>query len=264
MQLTICGGRGSYPTAGTEFQQFGCSTSCYALVSGSYGLVMDCGTGAVHLPQVLAGCSRIDVVFTHYHLDHLMGIVSCLCSVGPQICLRLIETQADGILEHAIGALLQPPYWPNTEKPRYSMLRVLPGEETLLDEREKITLSTFPANHPNGGSLLRINGPDSSVCLLCDHEQPEHDERLTAFTRCSKWIIFDGMYTPEEYPAHRGWGHSTWQDGVRTAKESGASRLIITHHAPWRTDTELLDLEQQARQEFSGCSFAREGEEYEL
>ena len=68
------------------------------------------------------------------------------------------------------------------------------------------------------------------------------------------------MCTETEYLSHKGWGHSTWLEGVKLAEKMKISNLIITHHSPERTDEELLDMETEARQRFAGISFAREGD----
>jgi ribonuclease BN (tRNA processing enzyme) len=47
------------------------------------------------------------------------------------------------------------------------------------------------------------------------------------------------MYTAEEYPAFVGWGHSTLEDAVALAIEAGVERLVLFHHRPERTDSEV-------------------------
>ena len=77
-------------------------------------------------------------------------------------------------------------------------------------------------------------------------------------------MLYDGMYTEEEYPSRKGWGHSTWQEGVKAATQNHVSKLIITHHLPERTDEELLALEAQAQEVFPDIRFARAGDVYVL
>ncbi len=33
-------------------------------------------------------------------------------------------------------------------------------------------------------------------------------------------LIYDAQYTPEEYESKIGWGHSTWVEAVRIAREA--------------------------------------------
>ena len=39
--------------------------------------------------------------------------------------------------------------------------------------------------------------------------------------RGSQIVIYDATYTEAEYPSFRGWGHSTWNEGVRLCKAAG-------------------------------------------
>ena len=82
------------------------------------------------------------------------------------------------------------------------------------------------------------------------------DTRFASFCKNADVLIHDAQYTPDEYPAHRGWGHSTWQDAVNAAKESNARRLLLAHHDPTRTDAELEAILEKARREFPRAELA--------
>ena len=72
-------------------------------------------------------------------------------------------------------------------------------------------------------------------------------------------LIYDAQYTPEEYPAKVGWGHSTWQEGVRLADAADVDTLVLFHHDP-QHDDEILDrigVEVDARR--PGTIVGREG-----
>ncbi len=49
----------------------------------------------------------------------------------------------------------------------------------------------------------------------------------------------DAQYTPAEYPQKVGWGHSTYGDALRLAREAHVKHLVLFHHDPNRTDKEL-------------------------
>jgi ribonuclease BN (tRNA processing enzyme) len=72
-------------------------------------------------------------------------------------------------------------------------------------------------------------------------------------------LIWDSQYTPEDYDGHRGWGHSTWLEGTRVAVEAGVKRLVLFHHDPQRSDTDVRRLEQEARRHFKETLAASEG-----
>ena len=76
MQITPYGVRGSLAAPGPATARYGGNTSCVR-VTGPDGavLVLDAGTGirslALELPP---GLSRVDVLLTHLHMDHIIGL----------------------------------------------------------------------------------------------------------------------------------------------------------------------------------------------
>jgi len=60
-------------------------------------------------------------------------------------------------------------------------------------------------------------------------------------------LIHDAMYTPEELEAHRGWGHSTYEEAVILAQDAGAKRLVLFHHEPEHDDPTIDGLVAAAR-----------------
>ena len=52
-------------------------------------------------------------------------------------------------------------------------------------------------------------------------------------------LVHDTTYTDDEYDSHRGWGHSTYQDAVALAMDSGVATLVLFHHEPERTDDQV-------------------------
>jgi ribonuclease BN (tRNA processing enzyme) len=61
-------------------------------------------------------------------------------------------------------------------------------------------------------------------------------------------VIHEAQYTPEEYPAKRNWGHSTYNYVVQVAAAAGVRRLFLTHHDPSHDDDFLREVEKRARE----------------
>jgi ribonuclease BN (tRNA processing enzyme) len=51
-------------------------------------------------------------------------------------------------------------------------------------------------------------------------------------------LIYDSQFTKEESRQRPHWGHSHPDDAIAIAREAGAKRLCLFHHAPLRTDDE--------------------------
>jgi ribonuclease BN (tRNA processing enzyme) len=72
-------------------------------------------------------------------------------------------------------------------------------------------------------------------------------------------LLFDGHFTDGEYEKFRGWGHSTWVDGVEIAENVEAGRLVITHHAPESVDEKLSAMEAEMQAVYPDSMFGRQG-----
>ena len=65
----------------------------------------------------------------------------------------------------------------------------------------------------------------------------------------------------EELEAHRGWGHSSFDQAMQVAEMAGVKRLAMTHHDPEHDDDFLLRMEKLCQERFPNTQFAREGME---
>jgi ribonuclease BN (tRNA processing enzyme) len=52
-------------------------------------------------------------------------------------------------------------------------------------------------------------------------------------------LIVDSSYTNEEYVSKQGWGHGTYDSGIKLATAANAKKLFFTHHEPTRSDASL-------------------------
>ncbi len=76
MRVTLWGTRGSLPSPGAHTLRYGGNTPCVE-VRGEDGtvLVLDAGTGIRPLgASMKSGVARIDILLTHLHIDHIMGL----------------------------------------------------------------------------------------------------------------------------------------------------------------------------------------------
>lgn len=88
---------------------------------------------------------------------------------------------------------------------------------------------------------------------------------LVELSRGADLLIYDAMYTPEEYEgeggraSRRGWGHSTFEAGARVAEAASVRELCLFHHDPAHDDAFLDALGARARKRFDATSVATEG-----
>ena len=95
------------------------------------------------------------------------------------------------------------------------------------------------------GYRIRIAG--HVICFIPDNEldgdmydvDPGFEARIVDFVGDADLLIHDSMYTEEEYPKRIGWGHSTFEQTLRLAKDGAVKRLLFLYPDPTRTDDEL-------------------------
>jgi ribonuclease BN (tRNA processing enzyme) len=72
-------------------------------------------------------------------------------------------------------------------------------------------------------------------------------------------MIYDCTYTPDEIASKKGWGHSTWQQGMRLADAAGAKTFCLFHHDPDHDDDFMDGVAAAARAARPGTIVATEG-----
>ena len=109
-------------------------------------------------------------------------------------------------------------------------------------------MRTAALNHPGGAIGYRIEYGGRSVAYVTDIEFGDGpiDPALLALTKDAALVILDTTYTNEELPSHVGWGHSSWQQGVRLADAAGADRLCLFHHDPDHDDEFMDEIRTEA------------------
>lgn len=278
MKLFFGGVRGAYPVTATDFQQFGGDTSSFLIMGdGGEAIICDAGTGIRSVyDQLVAWAPELRTVlccFSHFHLDHLAGFPSFKSLYDQE---WTVEIAARVIGEHTaediITALVQPPLWPLTldELVAGKRFRIFDEEsETVTNDYGGLALRWCRLPHPGGSTAFRIDEPTTgaSVVIATDveWEQGTTDEQHALRTLCAtphpvQLLVFDGQYDQATYDAVRGWGHSTWQNGVALARECGVTQLLLTHHDPLMNDTAALDRERTVKAMWSQAALARQGQ----
>ncbi len=268
-ELTVrfWGVRGSIACPGAETLRYGGNTSCVEVRCGEKILIFDGGTGLRRLGNALSmedGPREIALFYSHTHLDHIIGLPFFAPCYDPRYRIRIWS----GHLEPPFGIkavlkkMMAAPFFPiplGIFAARLEFVDFAAGDE--IAPHPGVRLSTAPLNHPNGATGYRLDYGGKSVAYLTDTEhRPEgHDPQVARLAAGADLMIYDAAYTDAEYPAHKDWGHSTWQEGVRLAEASGARRLVLFHHDPGHDDAFLDEVAAAAAARRPGTLVAREG-----
>jgi len=221
-------------------------------------------------------CLDISLFLSHVHWDHIQGFP--FFAPAMRRCARILihgSDSQDRTLASIVSGQMEGPNFPVGLDQMGAKVRFQPLAEgaitPLLDTSGKPIASVANArlNHPNGvlGYRLVEEATGASFVYATDteHHAGRLDEALVELCRDADLLVYDGMYTPEEYPARQGWGHSTWLEGFRVAHAAGVKHLVVFHHDPERSDDQLDALALHAKEEASKIdpeievSFAHEG-----
>jgi phosphoribosyl 1,2-cyclic phosphodiesterase len=252
MRATVWGCRGSLASPGPETVRYGGNTSCLEVrLSDDSLLVLDAGTGIRPLGVALGADrpSRIDILLTHLHIDHLEGIGFFGPLWDPSMEIHIWgPASPTRSLEQRIGMYLSPPLFP-------IHLREIPSNPTFHDvppEPWRIGPATVEAdliNHPGPTVGFRIQEDDRTLAYMPDHEPALGVDDLASAS--PEWVsgvgvaygvdvlFHDAQYTQAEYDQRVGWGHSSTEQAVTFARLAKVRRYVMFHHDPLHSDDQL-------------------------
>jgi phosphoribosyl 1,2-cyclic phosphodiesterase len=129
-----------------------------------------------------------------------------------------------------------------------------------------VVVRTAPLNHPNGATAYRIEHGGRAFVFVTDteHVPDKPDENVLGIIEGADLVVYDSTYTDAEFPAKVGWGHSTWQEGVRLCRSANVKKMAIFHHDPEHDDQFMEELEDEARRTWDGIIVARDNMELTL
>jgi len=257
VKVTFWGTRGSIATPGPETTRYGGDTSCVSIegTDPAHLLVLDAGSGIRRLGlAVPPTVTRIDLLLSHLHLDHIVGLGFFAPLFRPNLTITIWGPPALTPLVDRLGRYLSPPLFP-------VRLRDLPSSYELREvpagpfDVGSFRITAEAVIHPDPAVGFRVVENGRCLAYLPDHEPalgPEFpsDPEWTSgagVAAGADLLIHDAQYTATEYPERVGWGHSSVDDAVAFADLVGAHRLALFHHDPSRSDAEVDRLLERAR-----------------
>ncbi|MPY73015.1 MAG: MBL fold metallo-hydrolase [Alphaproteobacteria bacterium] len=260
------GVRGSIACPGPRTVRYGGNTSCVEIRCGGRLLIFDAGTGLRDLGNGLVGNGPVEaeLYLTHTHFDHICGLpfFAPLYSAGNKVRLSAGHLLPESDLRRVLMEMMMAPLFPippTAFKADVSFVDFAAGG--VLSPGDGITVRTALLNHPNRATGYRIEYGGRSICYVTDteHEDGKRDRRIVRLIKGADLVIYDSTYSDEEYPKYRGYGHSTWQEGVRLADAAAAKTLVIFHHDPNHDDDRMDGIAAAAEIARPGTVVAREG-----
>lgn len=261
------GVRGTIACPGGEYIRYGGNTSCIEIRCGPHLIILDAGTGLRPLGVELTQNGKIDadLLLSHTHLDHIAGLPFFvpLFMAGNKVQLWAGHLAGHNEnLKQVIKRMMAAPLFPipiEALSAEIGFREFKAGDAWEL--KPGVMIRTAPLNHPNGATGYRIEYGGRSVCYVTDteHVEGELDKNILGLIDGTDVFIYDSTYTDDEYPRYRGWGHSTWQQGVRLADAAKAKLFIVFHHAPEHDDDTMDEIGAAVRRARPASAVAHEG-----
>ena len=274
LRVRFWGVRGSIPTPGADTVRIGGNTSCVEIRAGKHILLFDGGTGLR-----LAGNSllkemptTVHLFFSHVHWDHIQGFPFFTPAfIKGNTIMMYGSANVCGTVETALAGQMETPNFP-------VHLRELPAalvfndlhEGEVLELEGGVRITNAAGNHPGGVFAYRVEHDGRSVVYATDTEHyAVPDPKLVDLCKGADVLIYDTMYTPEEYAGvggipKTGWGHSHFVAGVDLVRAAGVKQYVLFHHDPAQNDDAVLEKERRTRELFPNSLSAYEGLVIEL
>jgi phosphoribosyl 1,2-cyclic phosphodiesterase len=278
VRVTFYGVRGSTPVSGPEYDRIGGHTSSIAIAAdeGLPRLLLDSGTGLLSLTRAFGARPFVGtILLTHLHWDHLQGLPFFPPGDRDDAQVTLVQP-AQGDPLTVLSRAMSPPHFPigpDGLRGTWKFGSLEPGDHEV--EGFPVTAREVP--HKGGRAFgYRVYTPDGrrSFAYVPDHcptglgPGPDGfgERHADAIALCKgvDVMVHGAPFVVSEIERATLFGHATAEYAVALAKECGAGRLVLTHHAPFRDDDAVEAIAASHSSSALEVTAAREGDSFVL
>jgi len=286
MRVRFWGVRGSVPVPGDKTERYGGNTSCVEVTSASgTRIIVDAGTGIRRLGKELmreefeSGRGVAHLLISHTHWDHIQGLPFFAPLYQPGNHLYVYARRRDDVhLRTVFTSQTGDPYFPTSIEEAKAKISFRELADSARFEIGDVQVACTRLNHPYVATAYRLSVDGASVAYVSDtapfsdilfenefvarppmavRALPEVDraklramrDGVVRLCEGADLVIYDTMFTPQDYQKFPHYGHSRPRDAIDVCHEAGAARLILFHHAPERSDSEVDSILADARVE---------------
>lgn len=248
MHIKCWGSRGSIPVSGKDYLKYGGDTTCIEIRSSKGDtIIIDAGSGirALGLKLSKEKPSDIHLLFTHTHLDHILGFPFFLPLFDSSFNLNVYGYSPDSYsIKNVLNGIMRSPYFPidlETIQPAVNFNNIADKPFRI----GSIEIQPIFLNHPGGGLGYRFEENGSVFIFLTDNELlDEMDVKISFhdyvdFCKNADLLIHDAEFNNDEYQKFKLWGHSLYTEAIRLGIKANAKRIGLFHLNSSRTDDQV-------------------------
>jgi ribonuclease BN (tRNA processing enzyme) len=234
------GTNGALPSLGRH-------TMSFLVLAPKEALLLDAGTGVARflepsIAALLAPYDRLNVILSHYHLDHTTGLSYLpLTWTGNSIKLYAPSRPfTESAPEEALDRLLSPPlYSPKLADFPFDV-EIIPIANDSLQIGD-LTIALRAQKHPGGSMGIRIGDAVAYVTDTVVDEATAGFVARVSLLMHELWLT-DAEAEQDEPDSAR---HSFVSGLARIAKAAAVGTLMPVHHRPKRTYDEVCQMARE-------------------
>jgi ribonuclease BN (tRNA processing enzyme) len=248
--VRILGAGGWIPT--------GTHATCSALLrDGDAAVLIDAGTGVERLVSdrsLLEGVTSLDLVLTHFHLDHVAGLAYFPGLRGAGGCPPRLWGPAATVFGTSTDEVLRRAFTPPFSDADYGLIA---HEIRELGDEQAVGPFTLRTRQQRGHSTPTLALRFDDLLTYCT--DTPFDAGNPGFAAGSR-VLMHEAWAPEGSPESTSI-HSSGADAGRVAAEAGVERLVLIHLHPLGGHDAVL---AEARGAFPAAELGAELAEFEL
>jgi ribonuclease BN (tRNA processing enzyme) len=247
-------------------------TSCYCIEYEDRLVILDAGTGLARFSEpwaqvLLKKYDKIIILLSHYHLDHVTGLIYLHCFFkdkkvlicGPGRSVYGLNHNAEEILNR----LIAPPFFGRLLSAFPMNLEIL-DLETGHNMIDGLCIDTILQEHTDPSIGIKI---ENSICYLTD---TACSAGSIDFARNCKLLLHEAWFDQNDCEAIIRQSksnpdalkplkqHSSAKCAAETARDARVDSLLLIHLNPAYEDERLLAMEHSAQEIFPASFLAKE------
>ena len=244
-------------------------TSSYLIRSQDDAILFDLGTGLARLMDErlqhhIQDLRCINVMLSHYHLDHLIGLTwLARMADAPLRIYAPTKPWVEADAEEALRTITNQPYFGLSLNEYPHGVEIIPITEKRITVGRTV-IHVIPQDHPGGSLGFRI---DDKFAYITDTDP---DRQHIEFMKDMGLVLVDTMYDEAGYKekmaktGKKKLDHGYPSGVAQLCGMASVSRMGLIHIDPFYGERDIERLLREATEVFKNAFIPREGEIYTL